>query len=265
MRFRGLLSGVGAARLRAVETLKLNVVCDGNRLKGGVVVPDDPRGLVLLLHGVPSIQPPEPGDTGYPGLAETFAEDGWAAAWVDLRAVRSSRGFFSIEGWVRDVRASLDAARAVEGLAGLRTALVGSSAGGCVATEAVRRGAPADALALLASPAAWVSFAGHPHEALRRITEEAGMAVAPEAMMDPTDWAAEFAAVTTENSIPHVKVPVLVVHGTEDDVVPTDHAQRIADRANDARLRIIEGAGHQLRRVPEAIDEVLSWLGQVIG
>ena len=180
--------------------------------------------------------------------------------WADLRAVRESEGFFSIEGWVRDAEAVVAAACSLPEAARLPVALIGSSAGGAVSAETIRRGAPVDALVLLAAPASWVSFAGDPVAGVRRITEEAGMQLAPEVIEDPVTWALEFEGVTTESSIRGVTVPTLIVHGTEDDVVPVDHARRIAARAPAAQVEIIEGAGHQLRRDPRAVGCVLSWL-----
>ncbi len=238
---------------------RLPVVVDGLRLRGGAYVPRDAHGLVLLLHGIPSTNPPDPDDAGYPGVAHRLAAEGFAAAWVEMRAARSSPGYFSIKGWVRDATAALFAATSLQGVP-RPTAIVGSSAGGAVATEVARGGAPVAALALLAAPAEWVSFAGDPREGLRRITQEAGMAVAPEVVSDPTEWAAEFDAVSTERSIGPLTCPVLVVHSTDDDVVPVDHAKRIAERARRPELRVIEGAGHQLRRDERALDLVTDFL-----
>lgn len=244
----------------AREERSLDVSCDGNRLSAGIVVPDDPRGSVILLHGIPSITPSDPDDPGYPGLARRFAHAGYAAAWADLRAVRGSDGFFSIEGWVRDVSAVVDSVHRTVGVDAIPLALVGSSAGGAVSTEAVRRGAPVDLLALLAAPATWVSYASTPAAAVERITMEAGMPLAPEILADPDAWAAEFGEVETERSIVDVLVPVLVVHGSADDVVPVEHARRIAKNAADAELRILDGASHQLRKEPRAIEAVMEWL-----
>jgi len=242
------------------EERPLAVVCDGLRLNAGAYVPEDPGGVVVLLHGIPSIAPPDPDDDGYPGLARRLAGEGFAAAWADMRGVRGSPGFFSIEGWVRDARAAVDAARALDGLAGLPLALLGSSAGGAVATEVTRRGAPVDALVLLAAPAAWLSFAADPSAGMRRIVQEAGMPLDADALADPSAWASEFDAVTTENSIADVRVPTLIVHGTGDEVVPVDHATRIAERARNAEVRIVEGAAHQLRREGAVVELVLDWL-----
>lgn len=243
---------------------RLSVVCDGLRLAGGAVLPAEPHGLVVLFHGIPSVAPPDPGDTGYPGLARRFGAEGWAAAWADMRAVRGSPGNFSIEGWVRDARAIVDAARLLDHASSLPIALVGSSAGGAVAIEAIKRGAPADALVLLATPAAWLSFAHDPAEAVRRITEEAGMPVAAETLADPAAWAKEFESVVAERSIGSIGVPTLVVHSSDDDVVPVDHGRRIAERARNADLQIVDGGGHQLRRDDRVLRLVLDWLARAL-
>lgn len=239
----------------------LTVVCDGLRLAGGAYVPRSPKGTIVLLHGMPSAVQPGPDELSYAQLAERLARDGWAAVWGDLRSVRGSPGYFSIEGWVRDARALVERARRLEGAAGLPLGLVGTSAGGAVAAEAVRRGAPVDALVLLAAPAAWVSFAPDARSGAQQVIDS-GMALSSEVLQDPSGWAKEFEAVTTERSIEHVRVPTLIVHGTADDVVPVDHAMRIAERAGDAQVEIIEAAGHNLRHDPVVMDMVQTWLEQ---
>ncbi|HVL65415.1 MAG TPA: alpha/beta fold hydrolase [Actinomycetota bacterium] len=243
----------------------LSIVCDGLRLRAAAVLPPEPRGVVVLLHGIPSIAPPDPDDEGYPGLARRLAAEGWAASWVDMRAAHGAPGFFSIEGWVRDARSVVDAARALDGAAGLPVALVGSSAGGAVAVEAAARGAPVDALVLLAAPAHWDTFAADPAEGVERIARDAGMSMAPEVHEDPSAWGDEFERVSPERSIAKVKVPVLAVHGSADDVVPVDHVRRIAERSSRVEARVLEGAGHRLRRDPEAIELVLDWLERRLG
>jgi uncharacterized protein len=238
----------------------LAVVVDGNRLACGAYVPAEPRGTVIALHGIPSVAPPDPDDEGYPGLARRFSGRGWTAVWVDMRSVRGSEGHFSIEGWVRDLRAVIDAARALDGGAGRPLGVVASSAGGAVAVEVAKRGAPVDALALLGTPAAWLSFARDPADAVRRIVEEAGMTLGDDVHADPVTWAHEFESVVTERSVATVWVPILIVHGTDDDVVPPDHARRLAERAPNAELRLLEGAPHQLRGHPGVFELVAEWL-----
>ena len=242
----------------------LSVTSDGIELACSFVLGERPRGVVVLLHGLPSINPPDPDDRGYQGFATDMAEAGWLAVWADMRAVRRSPGFFSMEGWVRDAQAVVERARGLDIADGLPLALVGSSAGGAVSAEVVRRGAPVDALALLGAPAAWLLFTQDPLEGLRRITEEAGMAVAPEVSEDPTSWASEFDSVNTRSSIEHVTVPTLILHGTADDVVPVRHAQLIAEAAPAAESVILDGAGHILRRDAEARRVLQEWLSKVL-
>ena len=242
--------------------MELDLVCDELRLNCWSISPtSDPRGTLVFLHGIPSSAAPDPDDKGYRGLAAQAAERGWTAIWADMRGVRGSEGYFSIEGWVRDATAVVDIARAQQGRS---VALIGSSAGGAVSTEAVRRGADVDALALLAAPAAWLTFASNAASGLERIMAETGMALEPEVVRDPSTWAAEFSAVTTEESIADISIPLLLMHGTADDVVPVEHARRLADRAPDAEVHIIEGAAHQLRREPKALDLLFDWLDRTV-
>jgi uncharacterized protein len=238
----------------------LEVSSDGLRLAAGAYVSDEPVGLIVLLHGIPSVNPPDPGDEGYPGLARRFASSKWSAVWADMRARGRSPGHFSIEGWVRDAQAIVEHARALEGARGLPVVLLGSSAGGAVAVEAVARGTVVDGLILLAAPAAWVSFAADAAEGVRKITDEAGMALAPEVLQEPSQWATEFDAVVTEEAVRRVKVPLLIVHGSADDVVPVEHASRIAQAADGAVLMVLQGAPHLLRLYPGVVELALEWL-----
>lgn len=55
--------------------------------------------------------------------------------------------------------------------------------------------------------------------------------------------------------------PVLVVHGSEDDVVSLLDPRALVDAADfHAELRILQGAGHVLRHDPRALAVLLGWL-----
>jgi uncharacterized protein len=243
---------------------ELDVVFEGLRLNCGAVIPQEPRGVLLLLHGLPSVAPPEPGDVGYPGFARSAAENGWLAVWGDMRAVRGSEGYFSMEAWVRDAGEFVRVARSLDEARGLPLGLVGSSAGGAVLTELVARGTDADALALLAAPASWLSFTSDPQTSIQLIQLQAGMALAPETLENPEPWAAEYETVATERSIGTIEMPLLIMHGDADDVVPVEHAYRLKDVAPNARLEIIAGAGHQLRRDEAATKLLFDWCTEVL-
>ncbi len=55
-------------------------------------------------------------------------------------------------------------------------------------------------------------------------------------------------------------IPLLVVHGSDDDLVPVFDARVLVDAHGDAELRIISGAGHRLRHDPRAVAVLLGWL-----
>lgn len=46
--------------------------------------------------------------------------------------------------------------------------------------------------------------------------------------------------------IAEINVPALVIHGTEDAVIPFPHGEMLAKTIPDARLCVLEGAGHEL-------------------
>jgi pimeloyl-ACP methyl ester carboxylesterase/uncharacterized membrane protein YbhN (UPF0104 family) len=61
-----------------------------------------------------------------------------------------------------------------------------------------------------------------------------------------------------EHAIASVRVPVLVLADPRDTIVPFETARRLVRALPDARLRLVEGAGHHLpRRAPEAVVEAI--------
>ncbi|MFL6033322.1 MAG: alpha/beta fold hydrolase [Rubrobacteraceae bacterium] len=61
-----------------------------------------------------------------------------------------------------------------------------------------------------------------------------------------------------------IGAPTLVIHGAEDRYVPPSNARALAEAMPDARLRVIEGAGHLvfIERAEEVNREVLAFLGE---
>jgi pimeloyl-ACP methyl ester carboxylesterase/uncharacterized membrane protein YbhN (UPF0104 family) len=61
-----------------------------------------------------------------------------------------------------------------------------------------------------------------------------------------------------EHAIASVRVPVLVLADPRDTIVPYETARRLVRALPDARLRLVQGAGHHLpRRAPEAVVEAI--------
>ena len=74
-------------------------------------------------------------------------------------------------------------------------------------------------------------------------------------------WAREIAAVDAVASARRFAPrPLLLLHGTDDDVVSVSDADLLAHAHGHAELRIIGNAGRRLRHDPRAVASVLGWL-----
>jgi len=57
-----------------------------------------------------------------------------------------------------------------------------------------------------------------------------------------------------------IKVPTLVIHGTEDAILPLDHGIAVADGITDSKRMIMEGVGHEIPEelLSEIINEIVT-------
>tara|TARA_B100000035_G_scaffold309506_1_gene315791 strand:+ start:271 stop:1224 length:954 start_codon:yes stop_codon:yes gene_type:complete len=57
-----------------------------------------------------------------------------------------------------------------------------------------------------------------------------------------------------------IKVPALIIHGTEDAILPLDHGISVADGIKDSKRMIMEGVGHEIPEelFPEIINEIVA-------
>ena len=62
-----------------------------------------------------------------------------------------------------------------------------------------------------------------------------------------------------------IKVPALIIHGTEDAILPLDHGIAVADGIKDSKRMIMEGVGHEIPEelVPEIINEIVENIRRV--
>ena len=73
--------------------------------------------------------------------------------------------------------------------------------------------------------------------------------------------------VSTASKAADVKVPWLLVHGTEDDVVPIEDSREIFALANEPKKIVeIPGANHVFSEAGEKpmIDAVVDWIGETL-
>jgi pimeloyl-ACP methyl ester carboxylesterase len=60
----------------------------------------------------------------------------------------------------------------------------------------------------------------------------------------------------TYEELTKISIPVLVIHGDEDRLIPVENGKMLADRIKDSELYIVPGAGHlYLTEAQKAVDE----------
>ncbi len=218
------------------------------------------HGLVLC-HGFPITPSQRQGNWGgYQELAERLAEDtGWVVLTFSFRGTGRSGGNFSLGGWLNDLKAATGALLAMPGVDGAW--LCGFAAGGALAICAAGEDPRVRGVAALASQA---DFAGRAGDARRFVTQarHLGIIKDPDYPKDLDRWARDLVEVRPLSLIGKLPPrPVLLVHGTNDEVVPVVDARALADAAEgQVELRLLVGAGHRLRHDPRAIAILLGWM-----
>ncbi|HVL81546.1 MAG TPA: alpha/beta fold hydrolase [Actinomycetota bacterium] len=233
-------------------------------LEAELVVPEGAARLVVVLcHGLPSGSPRDPDDPGYPGLARALASQGFAAARFSFSGCYGSGGDLSMPGWVDDLAAVV---RAVRTAVTAPVAVVGSSLGGATALIEAAGDPSVGAVATLAAPADLESLTAEDGGAgfIDRV-RATGLFRTPGYPPDPVGWARQLLETRPEDAARELgERPLLVLHGGRDDVVPPEHGERIAAAASGPVEHVLlPGAGHQLRRDPDAIRALEEWLGRM--
>lgn len=240
---------------------------DGVVLEAHVALPDPEAQVadqvgVIFCHGFPS------GDvwaerTGadLPGLADRSAEVmGWAAMSFRFRGCGTSTGDFSLQGWVEDVAAAIDYLHSNQRAETIW--LCGFGTGGALSVVAAADDKRVGGVAVAGSPADFDDWAANPNRLLAH-AKRVGAITKPSFPADIEEWKDQLGRIQAIRSVESlVPRPLLVLHGSEDELVPHFDARLLADAHGQADLRVIQGAGHQLRHDPRAIAVLIGWLGR---
>ncbi len=216
---------------------------------------------VLLCHGFPSVAGGGSlAASSLPELADRIAAElGWLTVAFAFRGCSGSEGDFALGGWLADLRAATEWLRTQQGVVDLW--LIGFGTGGALAICAAADDPGIRGVAAMAAPADFDDWASHPRRLLQHardvgiISTEHGFPPAPD------QWARELREIRAIECAERVSPrPLLLVHGSEDELVPPFDARVLADAHGDGDLRIVEGAGHQLRHDPRAVAVLFGWL-----
>ncbi|MBW4029101.1 MAG: hypothetical protein HIU57_00290 [Acidobacteria bacterium] len=215
--------------------------------------------VLILVHGLPRAMGMGRQAAGLlPELAEHLSnESGWLVATGTLSGVGSSTGTFSATKWKSDLAMIIE--RVAEGEP--RISLAGFGFGGSLALNIAATDDRIRGVATFASPADLNAWCGDAEE-FHRSVQVAGVVGDPTELLDPAALRADVIAVDPVGSIATIPPRRLLIgHGSDDMEVPVGDARLLVSGAEGrAELRIIQGAGHQLRADPRMVATLLGWL-----
>jgi uncharacterized protein len=177
---------------------------------------------------------------------------------VSFRGCGRSEGGFSLAGWLEDLLSAVEHLRRTQPVTDVW--LAGFGTGGALSICAAAREPRVAGVAALGAPADFDDWASHPRRLLEH-ARDVGLVTAATAPADFDAWAKELKKLRAVACAPELAPRnLLVVHGSEDDLVPVFDARVLGDAHGAAELRIIDGAGHRLRHDPRAVAVLLGWL-----
>ncbi|TSE00723.1 alpha/beta hydrolase [Skermania sp. ID1734] len=197
----------------------IEIDCEpGVRLHAWFVRARNPRGHVLFAHG-------NAGNIGdRVAHAELLATAGFDVLLFDYRGYGRSTGSPSEAGTYRDGKAALLALRELPGVDSERIIYLGESLGGAVMVQLADDTPPAG-LVLTSTFTSVRDVASAHYRAI------------------PTPLVPD--AYPSLRRVARLRCPVLIVHGSADEIVPVAQAHRLYEAAAEPKtLRLISDAGH---------------------
>lgn len=218
---------------------------------------------VILCHGFP-IGPLDARRSAhtFPELVDRIAYDAaYPAMTFNFRGCGNSPGDFSLQGWIDDLRAAID--HLIRTAPVNRVVLVGTNTGGSIAICVAADDPRVSAVALLSPRADFDDWADHPRRFLDH-AKEIGAVRTPGFPPSMDDWTRAFRRFRPLSAAARFAPrPMLVMHGEEDESVPTSDGRQLAQAHGKAELSLLAGAGHRLRHDPRAIAILMGWLDRV--
>jgi fermentation-respiration switch protein FrsA (DUF1100 family) len=243
-----------------IKTVALEA--DGLNIAGQLYLPEgqSPYPTVCICHGIPA-RIPDPTDRGYPLLAERICHQGLAVFIFNFRGAGLSGGNLDMLGWTRDLKAVVDYLLALAEVDEL--SLLGFSGGAAVAVYVASQDKRISSIVTCACPAEF-NMLTRADETQSVIDRFRSIGVIRDDSFPPSieEWLNGFKLISPINYIAGIAPrPLLLVHGSQDELVDVSHAYRLYDKAGEPKqLVVVDGAGHRLRQSEPAMTAVIDWL-----
>lgn len=245
-----------------IETRPVELLSGDVFLRGELNIPTDGLPLVVLCHGIP-LSRPDGSDPGYPALARDLAERGYATLFVNFRGTGESSGNFCMGGWYEDLVSVMEYARSNPGGRYEGLFMAGFSAGGALAIRYAAEHGGVDGVAAFAAPAKLTEVFPRSYcLSFLEVAREIGIIKDLEFPPNPDWFYDDLEEHDAIDFVPRVSpVPLLLVHGDEDETVPVEQGRMLFEAAGEPKqLVILPGGLHRLRRDPRSLEALLDWL-----
>ncbi len=221
-----------------------------------------PYPTVCVCHGIPD-KSPDPSDGGYPLLAERICRHGFAVFIFNFRGTGASGGNLDIPGWTRDLKAVIDYLYALPEVDRSRLSLLGFSGGAAVSVYVASQDKRVSSIVTCACPAEFnfLLNADDPQSIIDHFHSIG--AIRDEGFPPSTEkWFNGFKLISPIRYVAGIAPrPLLLVHGSKDEMVEVSYAYKLYDNAEEPKqLIIVDGAGHRLRQNDKAMAIVIDWL-----
>lgn len=205
---------------------------DGPVLHGWFLPATDARGTVLLLHGNAE------NISTHLGSVWWLPAAGYHVVLYDYRGYGLSSGEASLAGMLPDFEAAVRKTRQLPETQGKPLFVFGQSLGGAVAISAVARSPQRDHIAGLIVEGAFADY--------RQITREK---LAEFWLTWPLQWPLSLTIDNRYRPLDDIRrispIPLLVIHGDADIIIPSHHATSLYEAAGEPReLWQLPGAAH---------------------
>lgn len=228
---------------------------DGTPLHGWLLpATGTAKGVVLFLHGN--------AENISTHIASVFwlPAQGYSVFLFDYRGYGNSQGKPNVAGALADTEAALGWLAARSDMRTLPIIIFGQSLGGALAVPAAARSQYRERIRALVIESAFSSYRNIAREKLASFW-----------VTWPMQWPLSFLfsdAASPIDHIPHIApIPLLIIHGARDQVVPDRHAQRLYAAAQQPKELWLEPRGRHIEvtAFPEYRTRLTAWLDEQVG